>query len=128
MNRRDFLKTLCLALSALVLPKARVEPQVAASEPRKPSGKDAIVEMFDGTAWVELPGASLKTHRLTDYTEAGDELIGDAEPGWRELLYEDGTPQTLMGYPIYVCDDMLAMARDAAKVADEQGLVAPWDV
>ena len=122
MNRRDFLKTLCLAVSALVLPKARaIKPEPSLT------GTAATLEMStDGENWVRLPGASLKTHSLTDYTEASDELMADAESGMVALLDSDGCAQTLMGYPMYVFDDMLAMARDAAQVADEQGLVGPW--
>ena len=38
-------------------------------------------------------------------------------------------PPRLIDNPgLEITDEMLAMARDAAKVADEQGLVAPWDV
>ena len=106
MNRRDFLKTLCLALSALVLPKARAEPPVAPAGTRKPSGHGGVMEIFDGAEWVEIQGASLKTHQLTDYVLVSDELLADdVLCSARALFYEGVAPPTLMGYPIVFRED-----------------------
>ena len=82
MNRRDFLKTLGLALSALVLPKVKVEPSVAVAEPPvaeswKPSGQDAVVEMFDGTDWVTISHEPIKVHKLSDCVSVTDEWLAD---------------------------------------------------
>ena len=125
MNRRDFLKTLGLVLSALVLPKAKAESGgVVTAKHFLPVGDHG-----PESEHIQIAAdSSLKTHRLMDCVPVTDEWLADARPGTRLLLDSDGFPQTLMGYPIYVFDDMQAMARDAAQVADEQGLVAPWDV
>jgi len=100
MNRRDFLKTLCLALSALVLPKARaIKPEPSLT------GTAATLEMStDGENWFELPGASLKTHRLTDCVQVTDEWLGDVitEEDILKMLDRHERPTTPYGYPI-VC-------------------------
>ena len=105
MNRRDFLKALALALSALVLPKARaIKPKPALT------GKAATLEMStDGENWVELPGASLKTQSLTDCVPVTDEWLADVitEEDILKMLDRHGRqqpmyfyPPTLFGHPI----------------------------
>jgi len=98
MNRRDFLKT--AGLLVLTAPVGVAALKAALTEPSL-TGTAATLEMStDDENWVGLPGASLKTQSLADYTEASDELMADAEPGVRALLDDDGFPMTLFGYPI----------------------------
>ena len=106
MNRRDFLKTLGLVLSALVLPKAKKEnphncPHCSGA--MEDSGSSYFVE---GRRWLYCQ--SCRHSYSYDYGV----LTGRGMDG--------------QGTPVIITDDMQAMAQDAAQVNDEQGLVAQW--
>ena len=111
MNRRDFLKAAGLALAALVLPKMKPKPEI----------KNAKVEFLEGTEWVELPGARLETHSLTDYVPYTDEMWADVitEEDIRKFAghshyYDSG--QTLMGYPIFFNENVYPLPESELKL------------
>ena len=113
MNRRDFLKTLGLALSALVLPKVKVSKRMG----RTITGTDATLE--------------LNGHSLTDCVPVTNEWLADGIPlsdcvsgddsrlwhmynetvehcrlyGLEPVAKDQDAPPTLMGYPIVFRED-----------------------